>query len=132
MDMEYCNFVSSVTQTPSSDECSEEDTDHLSVLDFQFLDSDNTVPLDYYSSFDIVEEINEEPAEEEIYDDETSMLRDAMKRMKYERKFSASLYAFNGIPECLKLKLESENEMGRGNISNQINNLKMACSKNKN
>jgi EREBP-like factor len=24
-----------------------------------------------------------------------------MKRMKYERKISASLYALNGVPECL-------------------------------
>lgn len=32
----------------------------------------------------------------------------ASKRMKYyERKFSASLYAFNGIHECLRLKLQN-------------------------
>nr|KYP60404.1 Ethylene-responsive transcription factor RAP2-11 [Cajanus cajan] len=54
-----------------------------------------------------------------------------MKRMTYERKFSASLYAFNGIPECLKLKLESGNmKKGRG-LADQLTNLKMACSKNK-
>ncbi|KAG6659270.1 hypothetical protein CIPAW_03G021800 [Carya illinoinensis] len=52
----------------------------------------------------------------------------AMKRMKYERKFSASLYAFNGIPECLKFKLRSGNlnVEGRG-ISDQLSNLQEAC-----
>ncbi|MDD0148673.1 hypothetical protein PSY31_23590, partial [Shigella flexneri] len=50
----------------------------------------------------------------------------AMKRMKYERKFSASLYAFNGIPECLKLKIGSSttgNTRMRG-----ISDLQRACS----
>ncbi|RDY00135.1 Ethylene-responsive transcription factor RAP2-11, partial [Mucuna pruriens] len=126
---------SSVTQTSSGDmnsggereEDSKEGTD-LSPQDFQFLD--NVVPSSYYySPFEIAEEIEEE-LEPENYGDEPSMLREVMKRMKYERKFSASLYAFNGIPECLKLKLESGNINGRG-ISDQLTNLKMACSKNK-
>ncbi|XP_061365997.1 ethylene-responsive transcription factor ERN2-like [Gastrolobium bilobum] len=132
MDLE-CNF-SSVKQTSSAafnsgrerEEDSEEGID-LSAQDFQFLD--NVVPSSYYSPFEIAEEI-EEPVEPENYGDEPSMLRDAMKRMKYERKFSASLYAFNGIPECLKLKLESGNKKGKG-LSDQLTNLKMACSKNK-
>ena len=47
-----------------------------------------------------------EPMEMESDEDET------MKRMKYERKFSASLYAFNGISEYLKLKIGSEVENG--------------------
>ncbi|KAK7295410.1 hypothetical protein RJT34_18317 [Clitoria ternatea] len=124
MDME-CNFLSNVTQTSSADreEDCVEGTD-LSAFDFQFLD--NVVPSssNYYSPFEIVEEI-EEPLEAMNYGDEPSMLRAVMKRMKYERKFSASLYAFNGIPECLKLKLESGNKNGRG-ISNQLTNLEMA------
>ena len=142
MDLDQCNF-SSVTQTSSADDSSsggdkeeeseeeeeeEEEGTGLSVEDFQFLD--NVVPSSYYSPFEIAEE-NEEPVEPENYGDEPSMLMAAMKRMKYERKFSASLYAFNGIPECLKLKLQSGNIKGRG-ISDHITNLKMACSKNKN
>ncbi|TKY65145.1 Ethylene-responsive transcription factor RAP2-11 [Spatholobus suberectus] len=126
---------SSVTQTSRGDinsggereEDNEEGTD-LSAQDFQFLD--NVVPSSYYCSpFEIAEEI-EEQLEPENYGDELSMLRAVMKRMKYERKFSASLYAFNGIPECLKLKLESGNKNGRG-VCNQLTNLKMACSRNK-
>lgn len=33
------------------------------------------------------------------------MVKQAMKRMKYERHFSACLYAVNGIKECLRLNL---------------------------
>ncbi|KAI4346627.1 hypothetical protein L6164_007508 [Bauhinia variegata] len=133
MGLEY-NY-SNLTETSSPDcnsggersEDSEEEGTDLSVLDFQFLD--NVAPSSYYSPFEIADEI-EEPVEPENYVDEPSMLRAAMKRMKYERKFSASLYAFNGITECLKLKLGSGKSSGRA-ISDQLTNLKMACNKNK-
>ncbi|KAJ1398738.1 AP2/ERF domain [Sesbania bispinosa] len=140
MDME-CKS-SNVTQTSSNDSNSgverEEDSEeegsqgtdlcvqdtNLDVPDFRFLDT--VAPPSYYSPFEIAEEM-EEPVEPENYGDEPSMLRAVMKRMKYERKFSASLYAFNGIPECLKLKLESG---GRG-MADHLTNLQTACSKNK-
>lgn len=103
----------------------------LGVMDFQFVDDVGSSC--YYSPFEIAEEI-EEPVEPESYGDETSMLRAAMKRMKYERKFSASLYAFNGIPECLKLKLEGgvRNVNGRGRSELLITNLQKACKKSEN
>jgi EREBP-like factor len=72
-------------------------------LDFQFVD---TVGTYFYSPFKIAKEI-EEQVEPKNYTDEPSKFRAAMKRMKYERKVSASLYAFNGISECLNLKLRS-------------------------
>lgn len=108
----------------------EEGTDQdLGVMDFQFVDDVGSTC--YFSPFEIAEEI-EEPVEPESYGDEPSMLRAAMKRMKYERKFSASLYAFNGIPECLKLKLEGggRNVNGRGRSELLITNLAKACKKN--
>ncbi|MED6131572.1 hypothetical protein PIB30_010892 [Stylosanthes scabra] len=110
-----------------------EEEEGLIVEDFRFLD-DNVASY-YYSPFEIVEEM-EEPMEAENYggdDDEPSMMKAIMNRMKYERKFSASLYAFNGIYECLKLKLhQSGNIKGRTGISDQISKLKKACSNNKN
>jgi EREBP-like factor len=118
-----------VTQTSSGDSNSEDSEEEVNndVPDFRFLD--DIAPTSYYSPFEIAEEM-EEQMETESFCDEPSMIRAVMKRMKYERKFSASLYAFNGIPECLKLKLESSgNNNGRG-ISDQLNNLKEACSKN--
>ncbi|KAK7402349.1 hypothetical protein VNO78_14546 [Psophocarpus tetragonolobus] len=57
---------------------------------------------------DLVAEVIEEQLNPENYGDQpsNSMLGQLMNKMKYERKFSAFLYAFNGTPECLKLKLE--------------------------
>lgn len=50
----------------------------------------------------------------------------ALRRMKYyERKLSASLYAFNGISECLRLKLGS----GNGEKCEQLTELRNACSR---
>ncbi|KAL6135582.1 hypothetical protein ACLB2K_067809 [Fragaria x ananassa] len=108
-----------------SEEDVEEVNGQVGAIDFQFVDDIGST--DYYSPspFEIAEEI-EEAVEPETYADEPSMLRAAMKRMKYERKFSASLYAFNGIPECLKFKIESSttgNTRMRG-----ISDLQRACS----
>jgi EREBP-like factor len=44
-----------------------------------------------------------EPMEQEHHGDEPPMIREIMKRWKHERKFSASLYAYNGVSECLRL-----------------------------
>ncbi|XP_027358840.1 ethylene-responsive transcription factor ERN1-like [Abrus precatorius] len=130
-----CKSTNVTPQTPSNDsnsgvereEDSEEEGTDFGVHDFRFLDT--IAPPSYYSPFEMAEEM-EEPVEPENFGDDPSMLRAVMKRMTYERKFSASLYAFNGIPECLKLKLESGNMKGRG-IADQLTNLQMACSKNK-
>ena len=109
MDMQLQYKSSNVTpQTSSNDsnsgvEDSEEEgsdlgvqSTNLDVHDFKFLD--NIAPPSYYSPFEMAEEMEEEPVEpeNENYGDEPSMLRAVMKRMTYERKFSASLYAFNG------------------------------------
>ncbi|XVF16677.1 hypothetical protein REPUB_Repub10bG0052800 [Reevesia pubescens] len=105
----------------------EEDGQDMRGLDFQFVDDIGSSC--YYSPFQIAEEI-EVPMEPDSFGDESSMISAAMKRMRYERKFSASLYAFNGIPELLRLKLGSENGMGRGR-SEQLTKLQNACNKNK-
>lgn len=95
------------------------------VMDFQLVDVVGSACC--YSPFESTEEIVE-PIEQENNIDEPSMLREVMKRMKYERKFSASLYAFNGISECLKLKLGSRS--GKGRWSDQLTNLRNTCNKN--
>ncbi|KAF9663766.1 hypothetical protein SADUNF_Sadunf17G0086200 [Salix dunnii] len=105
----------------------EEEGNDIGALDFHFVDDVGS--SFYYSPFEIAEEI-EEPVEPECYGDEPSMLKAAMKRMKYERKFSASLYAFNGIPECLKLKHGSGNAKGKGR-SDQLTKLRNACNRKK-
>ncbi|XVE91551.1 hypothetical protein REPUB_Repub01dG0019200 [Reevesia pubescens] len=83
-----------------------EEIDNGELMDFKFVDSLGVSC--YCSPFEIAEEMVEplEQQQENIngVDDDPSMLRETMKRMKYERNFSASLYAFNGIPECLRMK----------------------------
>ncbi|KAI3417210.1 AP2/ERF domain-containing protein [Psidium guajava] len=128
---EHFDFtMSDVTQSNSDDGNRDrdgiEDAD-LRVLDLQFLD-DFRSPC-YYSPFEIAEEIAE-PMELENDGEEPSILTAAMKRMKYERKYSASLYAFNGITECLKLKLGSSTVLARAN-SNELAKLQNACDKKK-
>ncbi|XP_020578725.1 ethylene-responsive transcription factor ERF056-like [Phalaenopsis equestris] len=83
----------------------------------------------YYSPFEIAEGMGED--EWSGGDDGASMLGAAMRRMKYERKISASLYAFNGISECLKLKLGGRMGGGGGGggeaMSEQLYGLSKAC-----
>ncbi|XVF60587.1 hypothetical protein PTKIN_Ptkin08bG0060200 [Pterospermum kingtungense] len=98
----------------------------MGALDFQFVDDIGS--FCYYSPFQIAEEI-EVPIEPESFEGEPSTISAAMKRMTYERKFSASLYAFNGISELLRLKLGSENVMGIRGRSEQLTKLQNACNK---
>ncbi|XP_015064781.1 ethylene-responsive transcription factor ERN1-like [Solanum pennellii] len=81
-----------------------------SDIDFQF----------FFSPFDLAEELSMD------FGEETSIVSEAMRRMNYERKFSASLYAFNGITECLKLKMKS----GGITRSDQLSRLQNACKRN--
>ncbi|OWM64558.1 hypothetical protein CDL15_Pgr020525 [Punica granatum] len=89
----------------------EEESLDLRDIDFHFLDDVRSPVL--CSPFEMAEEIVE-PMEPENDSEEPSI-----QRMKCERKFSASLYAFSGIPECLKRKQESINKLAKG-ISEQL------------
>ncbi|KAI3906958.1 hypothetical protein MKW92_008385 [Papaver armeniacum] len=92
---------------PSSPELSPPSPSSSLVLDdFRFVDDvGSSSSQDYYFPlFEVAEELVEPTDHPNNYGDEPAMmLRAQMKRMKYERKCSASLYAFNGISECLKL-----------------------------
>ncbi|CAN1169605.1 Ethylene-responsive transcription factor ERN1 [Linum perenne] len=93
---------------PNSDSRSEKEgkIDDLG-LNFDFVD-DRTMAAgySYYSPFEMALEIDQGGEEDEL----PIQFGAEMKRMKYERKFSASLYAFNGIPECLKLSSSTDEE----------------------
>ncbi|KAK4710456.1 hypothetical protein R3W88_004969 [Solanum pinnatisectum] len=96
-----------------------------SNIDFQFL---NEIGPCNYSPFDLAEELSMVETMEQGMDfgEETSMVSEEMRRMNFERKFSASLYAFNGITECLKLKMKS----GGLTRSDQLSRLQNACKRN--
>ncbi|KAK6129217.1 hypothetical protein DH2020_037047 [Rehmannia glutinosa] len=141
-DYNSSSFSSAITQTHCSHQTSEqqnnspdfvelereneieeeENSINLESVDFQFVDEIGTSIE--YSPFEIAEEISKPMGQE----DEPLMLSEAMKRMSYERKFSASLYAFNGITECLKLKLGNTARFDR---SDQISRLRNACKSNR-
>ncbi|XP_074592414.1 ethylene-responsive transcription factor ERN1-like [Curcuma longa] len=100
----------------------EEGSLDVGVMDFGFMDEIQE-PSCFYSPFEIMGEI-EEPLEQESCSDEPSMIRATMKRMKYERKVSASLYALNGISEYLKLQL---GERKGGKMEDHLSGLRNAC-----
>ncbi|TMW87554.1 hypothetical protein EJD97_019799 [Solanum chilense] len=124
------NSINNIMKAYSEEEIEEVGDVEVEPIDFQFVDEIGSSC--YYSAF---EEMNSSETMEEgiIYGDEPSMLSEAMRRMNYERKFSASLYAFNGITECLKLKLKS----GGGGVMQregceQISRLRNACKRTRN
>ncbi|KAH0436606.1 hypothetical protein IEQ34_012525 [Dendrobium chrysotoxum] len=93
----------------------------LNEMDFQYGGN-------YYSPFEIAEGMDEEEwGGGGGGEDGSSMLSSAMRRMKYERKISASLYAFNGISECLKLKLGGRKGGGDQAMNDQLLSLSKAC-----
>ncbi|XP_076896319.1 ethylene-responsive transcription factor ERN1-like [Bidens hawaiensis] len=103
------NNYSNDSFSASSEYCSRDDTNQgsqevdLGLTDLLFVD--NVESSINYSLFEIAEEITKE-----TYIEEPSMISEAMKRMKFERKVSASLYAFNGISECLTMTENRKNE----------------------
>ncbi|KAG1347867.1 ethylene-responsive transcription factor ERN1-like [Cocos nucifera] len=107
----------------------EEEDGDMGMMDFQFMDAVEGSSSSFFSPFEMVEEF-EGPIEQESGEDEPSMIRSAMKRMKYERKVSASLYALNGISECLRLKLGGRNNGGEL-MANHLSSLRNACRKEK-
>lgn len=83
-------------------------------IDFRFVDALRAASACTYeySPFEIAQEMmgsmekeDGSSSSEDEGDPTMQLIRETMKRMKYERNFSASLYAFNGISECLKMKL---------------------------
>lgn len=103
----------------------EDEGTELCATDFHFVDE---LESTYCSPFEITEEIAL-PIEQMVCEGEPMMISEAMRRMKYERKFSASLYAFNGITECLKFKLRSANATQKVG-SDQLSKNRNACNKN--
>ncbi|KAF8722105.1 hypothetical protein HU200_022742 [Digitaria exilis] len=58
---------------------------------------------------------------------------DVVRRMKYERKFSASLYALTGVSECLRMRLAGGDHVGAGRHDEMValSGLRDACRKQK-
>lgn len=96
---------SGVVKHEEGSDCSQE-ADDEAPLDFGFMDEKLSPPKEMYSPFEMVAAelggVETEPGPGGVYGGEPSAaIHEVMKRMKYERKFSASLYALNGVSECL-------------------------------
>ncbi|KAE8667580.1 SNF1 kinase [Hibiscus syriacus] len=118
------NDHSSIPNDDTKSTTDNEEGEEMEAIDFNFVD--NMESSCYCSPFQIAEVI-ETLMEEESFGDEPLMISGAMKRMAYERKFSASLYAFNGIAELLRLKCGPKN----ARISEELAELGNACKKKK-
>ncbi|KAI3768551.1 hypothetical protein L2E82_19336 [Cichorium intybus] len=101
VDVDFCGDAN------DGGERKDEEEEEKKGIDFKFIDELGSTCN--FLPFEIAQEI----ALEHIHDgeeeeEEPLTISEAVKRMKYERKFSASLYAFHGIPECLKRKVGLE------------------------
>ncbi|KAL9665570.1 hypothetical protein QQ045_020991 [Rhodiola kirilowii] len=115
------NWFASSCCTESYKPGEEQDLKHTSYADFKFVDSIGSSSA-YCSLFKIAEEMSEPPMNNVS---EPTMLFDTVNLMEYERKFSASLYAYNGVSERLGLQMRSGNGYSDGVSSEQF-----PCNKN--
>ncbi|KAE8735832.1 Ethylene-responsive transcription factor RAP2-11 [Hibiscus syriacus] len=88
------------------------------ALDFRFLNEIGLESSCYFSPFQLAEEL------------QVATMGDEESMIWYERKFSASLYAFNGILELLKRKVGSEGGTAERR-SEQLTKLSNACKEKK-
>ncbi|VAI27961.1 unnamed protein product [Triticum turgidum subsp. durum] len=108
----------------------EEEAEEEEELDFQFMDK-STVAGDedagLCSPFEMVaaELGGSAPVEANDVDGEpATAVQEAMRRMDYERKVSASFYALSGVSECLRMRLG-----GASAAHDQLSGLRKACRK---
>ncbi|KAL6622527.1 hypothetical protein ACP70R_032406 [Stipagrostis hirtigluma subsp. patula] len=121
----------------SSSQEVEEDEEGEEELDFQFMDAPAESPPaggegGLCSPFEVVaSELVGGAVEADADDGEpASAVQELMRRMDYERKFSASLYALSGVSECLKLRLSGAAAGVTGAAAReQLSGLREACRK---
>ncbi|XP_028785584.1 AP2-like ethylene-responsive transcription factor PLT1 [Neltuma alba] len=93
------------------------ESDMWRLVDFQFLDNVGSTVCSSSSSspFEIAEEMmgptmdQQDGYENDAENYEASFLRETFRMKYYERKFSACLYTYGGVSECLRLQFGSEN-----------------------
>ncbi|RCV41882.1 hypothetical protein SETIT_9G170100v2 [Setaria italica] len=122
----------------------EEEEEEEAPLDFGFMDkqpspareADDAAGL--YSPFEVVADelggaAEVEPSSayggESTASEPSGAIDEVMKRMKYERKLSASLYALSGVSECLRMRLGDGGDIGAGRHELALSGLRDACRK---
>ncbi|OAY50077.1 ethylene-responsive transcription factor ERN1 [Manihot esculenta] len=107
---EVCDWSNADEEAVKEKGEQEEEINEPWVVDFPLEDVAGGSSSTNCSPFDITQEMmamGPMEQQEYYYGDDQSMLKNIMKRLNYERKFSASLYAYNGVSECLSLTFGS-------------------------
>ncbi|XP_051184265.2 uncharacterized protein [Lolium perenne] len=127
-----CNNSPEMEEEEEEEDVVEEDEEELN---FQFMDAHAASTeaggeaSALCSPFEMVaEELGgSAPAEADDVDGEPeTAVQEAVRRMNYERKVSASLYALSGVSECLRMRLGGG---GAGAAREQLSGLREACRK---
>ncbi|KAI4997928.1 hypothetical protein ZWY2020_053270 [Hordeum vulgare] len=103
-------------------------------LDFGFMDAHPPPPghvgdAGLFSPFEMMAAVEGETETTEYGGgggENSAAIHEVTKRMKYERKISASLYALSGVSECLRLRLGNS---GAGGHELALSGLRDACMK---
>ncbi|KAK1645952.1 hypothetical protein QYE76_063757 [Lolium multiflorum] len=118
----------------------DDDDEEEAPLDFGFMDAPPLSPGDVsdgglFSPFEMMaSEIGGTETETTEYDgasEHSTAIHEAMKRMKYERKISASLYALSGVSECLRMRLSNADDRAGHGHGLALSGLRDACMKKK-
>ncbi|XP_047090677.1 ethylene-responsive transcription factor ERN1-like [Lolium rigidum] len=122
----------------------DDDDEEEAPLDFGFMDAPPLSPGDVndaglFSPFEMMaSEIGGAEADNETdvteYDcasEHSAAIHEAMRRMKYERKISASLYALSGVSECLRMRLSNTDGHAGAGHGLALSGLRDACMKKK-
>ncbi|XP_071713110.1 ethylene-responsive transcription factor ERN1-like [Rutidosis leptorrhynchoides] len=86
----------------SGGDTSEEEEEEAAAEGFNLNITDKIGSVCNFSPFEMAQEIAFDPVQDGK--EEPLTISESMRRMQYERKFSASLYAYHGITECLGRK----------------------------
>ncbi|KAM0909098.1 hypothetical protein ACQ4PT_015044 [Festuca glaucescens] len=131
---------SNYSQDPEDDEEEVSEQEEEAPLDFGFMDAPPFSPggvndAGLFSPFEMMEsEIGGTETETTEYDgasEHSTAIHEAMKRMKYERKISASLYALSGVSECLRMRLSNADDHAGAGHGLPLSGLRDACMKKK-
>ncbi|RLN31108.1 uncharacterized protein C2845_PM05G03340 [Panicum miliaceum] len=111
----------------------EEEEEEEEELDFQFMDQHATSPTAgcegrLCSPFDVVAAELGGAVEAGDGEPESAVQELMRRRMDYERKISASLYALSGVSECLRMR-HGDGAVAAAGVRDQLTGLREACRK---
>jgi EREBP-like factor len=95
-------------------------------LDFQFMDDAHAASPGLCSPFEVVAAELSSAAVDA--GEPATAVQELMRKIEYERKVSASLYALNGVSECLKVRLGGTGTGGAA-MRDELSGLRDACRK---